>query len=67
MPQEIKRGQVAELLEAGAPVVDVLPPNEHEQLRLSGSIGIWIRELDAAAVGRFSKTDPIVVYCHDFL
>lgn len=55
------------MLDAGTPVIDVLPPREHEELRISGSIGIWIKELDAESVARFSKTDPIVVYCHDYL
>lgn len=67
MPENIDRGGVADVLAAGHPVVDVLPPREHEELRITGSLGIWIRQLDAESVGRFSKTDPIVVYCHDFL
>lgn len=67
MPQDIKRGRVAEMLDAGTPVIDVLPPSEHEELRIAGSIGLWIRELTAQSVARFSKTDPIVVYCHDYL
>lgn len=67
MPQDIDRGRVAEMLDAGTPVLDVLPPSEHEKLRIAGSIGIWIRELDAESVARFSETDPIVVYCHDYL
>lgn len=67
MPQNIDRGRVAEILDAGDPVIDVLPPKQHEDLRIAGSIGLWIRELDAESVSRFSKTDPIVVYCHDHL
>lgn len=67
MPQIIGRDQVLELLRRGVPVVDVLPPKEHQQMRIAGSLGIWLRELDSEAVARFHKTDPIVVYCHDHL
>ncbi len=66
MPQNIERGRVGEMLEAGMPVIDVLPPKEHEELRIAGSIGIWLKKLDAESVARFSKTDPIVVYCHNY-
>lgn len=67
MPQNIDRGRVAEMLDAGVPVIDVLHPKQHDEFRIAGSIGLWIRELDAESVSRFSKTDPIVVYCHDHL
>ncbi len=67
MPRDIHRARLTDLMDRGVPVVDVLPPGEHEELRIAGSIGIWVRELDARSVERFSKTDPIVVYCHDYL
>ncbi len=34
-------------------------------MRLAGSVGIWLTELDADAVARFENTEPIIVYCHD--
>ena len=67
MPQLINRSGVAELMEDGIPVIDVLPPKEHSQLRIAGSEGIWLRKLDAAAVENFSRSKPIIVYCHDDL
>jgi rhodanese-related sulfurtransferase len=67
VPQDIQRERVAELLDSGFPVVDVLPPKEHEELRIAGSEGIWLRELDAGSVEHFSTTDPIALYCHDYL
>lgn len=67
MPENIERGPVGELLSVGAPVIDVLPPQEHEELRLAGSVGLWLRQLDAESVASYSKTDPVVVYCHDYL
>jgi len=51
----------------GAPIVDVLSPDEHEELRIAGSVGLWLRDLEETSVARFSKTDPLVVYCHDHL
>lgn len=54
------------MLDAGIPVIDVLPPKEHEELRIAGSIGIWLKKLDADSVAEFSTSDPIVVYCHDY-
>jgi rhodanese-related sulfurtransferase len=47
--------------------VDVLSPEEHEELRIAGSVGLWLRDLEEASVAGFSKTHPIVVYCHDHL
>lgn len=67
MPTSIGREEVLRLAASGAPVVDVLPPNEHEEQRIAGSVGIWLRRLDAESVRDFSSTDPIVVYCHDDL
>lgn len=66
MPQNIERGQLGDMLDAGMPVIDVLPPKEHEELRIAGSIGIWLKKLDSDSVTRFSKSDPIVVYCHNY-
>lgn len=66
MPTSIFRERVLELQAQGAPIVDVLPPREHDELRIAGSVGLWLRDLDADSVEQFSKTDPIVVYCHDY-
>jgi hypothetical protein len=45
----------------------VLSPEEHRELRIAGSVGLWLREMDAASVDEFSRHDPVVVYCHDDL
>jgi len=67
MPGIVDRERVITLAEAGAPIVDVLSPEEHAELRIAGSVGLWLRELDADSVAGFTKVDPIVVYCHDHL
>jgi rhodanese-related sulfurtransferase len=55
------------LARLGAPILDVLSPEEHHELRIAGSVGLWLREIDHDAVAGFSRKDPIVVYCHDDL
>lgn len=65
MPRFIGREEVLELRDRGAPIIDVLPPKEHEELRIAGSLGIWLRRLDAESVSTLSTSDPLVVYCHD--
>lgn len=65
MPRFIGREEVLELRDGGAPIIDVLPPKEHEELRIAGSLGIWLRRLDAESVSALSPRDPLVVYCHD--
>ena len=67
MPENIGRGSVGELLAAGAPIIDVLPPEEHEELRIAGSVGIWLRELDRESTAQYSNPSPIVFYCHEYL
>jgi rhodanese-related sulfurtransferase len=67
LPNIIDREHVLRLARRGAPIVDVLSPKEHAELRIGGSVGIWLRELDKDSVAAFNKADPIVVYCHDHL
>lgn len=67
MPEIIGRERVITFAETGAPIVDVLSPEEHEELRIAGSIGLWLRKLDAASVAGMRPEDPVVVYCHDHL
>lgn len=67
MPETVDREHVLRLAKDGAAIVDVLSPEEHEQLRIAGSVGLWLRDLDAASLGAFAKSDPVVVYCHDHL
>ena len=47
--------------------MDVLSPDEHDEFRIAGSVGLWLRDLDETSAARFSKRDPIIVYCHDHL
>jgi len=65
MPETIDREEVLRYERSGVLIVDVLPETEHEETRLAGSIGIWLGILDADAVARFDKSEPLIVYCHD--
>jgi rhodanese-related sulfurtransferase len=67
LPSTIDREHVQRLARRGAPILDVLSPEEHHELRIAGSVGLWLREMDGSAVSGFSRNDPIVVYCHDDL
>ena len=67
MPAIIDRERVITFAETRVPIVDVLSPEEHAELRIAGSVGLWLQDLDEASAARFSKSDPIVVYCHDHL
>jgi len=54
--------QAAELIEAGAELIDVRRPYEYEGGRLAGSRNIEINELTAAAE-TISRDRPVIFYC----
>ena len=65
MPTSIGRARVQELAEAGAAIVDVLPPGEYEKSRLPGAISIPLPKLDREATAGLDRDRPVVVYCFD--
>jgi rhodanese-related sulfurtransferase len=65
MPTEIGRGQVQELVEGGAQLVEVLPRDEYEAEHLPGAINIPLRELDSGSSAKVDAARPVVVYCWD--
>jgi rhodanese-related sulfurtransferase len=58
---------VRELIEHGAQLVEVLPPEEYQELHLPGAINLPLKELDAQAAERLDRGRPVVVYCWDAL
>lgn len=58
---------VHELLARGAQLVEVLPPEEYDELHLPGAINLPLKELDAQHIERLERTRPVVVYCWDAL
>jgi rhodanese-related sulfurtransferase len=62
---QVSAERVQELLSAGAQLVDVLPPEEHEEQHIAGAIGIPLKKLDAGTVAGLDRGRPVIVYCWD--
>jgi rhodanese-related sulfurtransferase len=67
MPTRIEIGQLQELLDAGAQLVEVLPLEEYREEHLPGALSIPLKELDAETTAGLDKSNPVVVYCWDYL
>ncbi len=67
MPTTIFRDVVRELLEEGAQLVDVLPPEEYGEAHLPGAINIPLKELNRETMERLRRDEPVIVYCYDYL
>jgi 3-mercaptopyruvate sulfurtransferase SseA len=67
MARKIGLGQLKRLLDAGAQLVEVLPPEEYAEEHLPSAINIPLKQLNADSAGRLNRTKPVVVYCHDGL
>ena len=65
MPTEIDRNQLQRLVERGAQLVDVLPPDEYDEDHLPGAISLPLRRLETEAVRLLDRTRPVIVYCWD--
>jgi phage shock protein E len=65
MPKAIDRREVQRLVESGAQLVEVLPPEEYEEEHLPGAINIPLRRIETQARDRLDPARPIVVYCFD--
>ncbi len=67
MPTTIFRDDVRELLEKGAQLVDVLPPEEYEDSHLPGAINIPLKKLNRETTEQLRRDEPVIVYCYDYL
>ena len=65
MPSDIKRDEVRRLAEAGAQIVEVLPPEEYTSEHLPGAVNLPLRTLDRFTAGALDPDRPIIVYCYD--
>jgi len=65
MPTEIGRSDVQRLVERGAQLVEVLPPDEYEEDHLPGAISLPLRRLEPEAVSILDRKRPVIVYCWD--
>jgi rhodanese-related sulfurtransferase len=66
MVTEIEVEEAQRLIEEGAQVVEVLPPQEFEDEHLPGAINIPLKTLDAATAGQLDRDRPVIVYCWDY-
>lgn len=67
MPTRIENGELQELLAAGAQLVEVLPLEEYQEEHLPGALSIPLKQLDAETTAGLDKSNPVVVYCWDYL
>lgn len=65
--ERIELTRLRELLDEGATLIEVLPPEEYAEEHLPGAINIPLKELDAEAVAGLDRRHPVVVYCWDYL
>jgi rhodanese-related sulfurtransferase len=65
MPTEINRNQLQELVQNGAQLVEVLPPDEYEEDHLPGAINLPLRRIETEAVHILDRARPVIVYCWD--
>jgi rhodanese-related sulfurtransferase len=63
----IEIDRLRELLDGGAQLVEVLPPEEFEDEHLPGAISIPLKSLDEQSTATLDKSNPVVVYCWDYL
>jgi rhodanese-related sulfurtransferase len=56
-----------QLLAEGAQLVEVLPPEEYEELHLPGAISIPLKELTTESARQLDPARDVVVYCWDGL
>ena len=67
MAERIELSELQDLIARGAQLVEVLPADDYAKLHLPGATSIPLKELDAETAAVLSKTDPVVVYCFDYL
>jgi rhodanese-related sulfurtransferase len=65
MPKRIDRLEVQRLLQSGAQLVEVLPPQEYEEEHLPGAISLPLRRIETQARDRLDPNRPVIVYCFD--
>ena len=63
--QDLDRREVQDLIEKGAQVVEVLPPDEFEEDHLPGAINLPLRKIETDAAQKLDKNRPVILYCWD--
>jgi phage shock protein E len=65
MPKGIDRFEVQRLLQGGAQLVEVLPPEEYKEEHLPGAISVPLRRIESQARDLLDPDRPVIVYCFD--
>jgi rhodanese-related sulfurtransferase len=66
MPKSAYREDVRRLIELGAQVLEVLPPEEYEAYHIKGAVSLPLEQLNAHSAAQLDRKRPVVVYCNDF-
>jgi rhodanese-related sulfurtransferase len=66
-PASVTRDEVRRLVEAGAQLVEVLPPDEFDDEHLPGATSLPLKSLTAQTAAGLDRTRPVIVYCWDGL
>ena len=67
MPTPILYPELRRLLDDGAQLVEVLPPEEYAEEHLPDAINVPLKRLDAETTAVLDKRKAVVVYCWDAL
>jgi rhodanese-related sulfurtransferase len=67
MPNDVGLDEMRRLIDGGAQVVEVLPPDEYAEEQLPGAVNIPLKTLNEATAAQPDKRRPVVVYCWDYL
>jgi rhodanese-related sulfurtransferase len=67
MPTQVLYPELRRLLDEGAQLVEVLPPEEYAEMHLPGASNVPLKRLDAQTTVDLDKRRAIVVYCWDAL
>jgi rhodanese-related sulfurtransferase len=67
MPAYVLYAELRRLLDEGAQLVEVLPPEEYADEHLPGAVNIPLKRLDAQSTAKLERARPVVVYCWDSL
>lgn len=65
MAKLIDRGQLQDLVDRGAQLVEVLPAKEYEEDHLPGARSIPLRDVNRESAATLDPKRPIIVYCWD--
>jgi rhodanese-related sulfurtransferase len=61
----IERGQLQELVERGAQLIEVLPAHEYEEDHLPGARSIPLGKVNRESASTLDRNRPLIVYCWD--